>query len=145
MIFLLFLFLLGASAQELTCSWACDDPVCHPICQPKCQEPPRCEISCTNPLATCAAPSCRVICPIQNTTVDSCPMCETQCTPLHCSESSGCQILCEPPVCGWDCRNPLSCPAPRCELMCQQPACRASSGSFIKPFLVLGLIILLVF
>lgn len=119
----------ATSACHPECRYACDDPVCSAICKPHCRAPV-CQISCENPEheRNCASPHCWNRCAEDQCEADTCPACETVCSPfVHCrSHGAVCSPLCEAPVCSWKCRKPIAgqeCPLPRCELQCERPAC----------------------
>ena len=123
-----------ASAQVLpTCSWMCDSPVCEAACENRCA-PSNCTITPPGSCTDIPGPSCSTSCPaVNDTTV--CPACSTLCAdlPLVCSMST---ILCAPPVCGYECFKPSSCPYPTCELVCALPGCTAPSwGNILSPSL----------
>lgn len=142
MIFL-FLLVLAADASSvvlgnsdtLTCSWACDDPVCHPVCYSRC-EPPLCTTQCMGPGICLYEPHCEIRCDSNVTVADQCPLCETICQPLHTS-CSGCSPLCQAPNCSWVCVKPGYCPQPRCELQCEAPVCAYASAERLVPLLLL--------
>jgi hypothetical protein len=114
----------GASAAP-ACHWTCDDPVCAAVCVPVCAAP-----VCTVP-GTALVPRCTTRCaaPPSQSPADTCPVCETVCTPLTVP---GHTIECAAPQCAWSCRKPHTgseCAAPRCELQCEQPACAANMST----------------
>lgn len=119
LMFLIFLFIVGVTLGcHPECRYACDDPVCLAVCETVC-ELPACEFN-----QTCGySPSCSVRCPPDMCESDTCPQCETICSPPP-SPSCG-DILCEATVCAWRCRKPTEaeCRKPICELQCEQPAC----------------------
>lgn len=116
-----------AYASTPECRWLCDDPVCPAHCVPVCQAP-RCQVHCTAPLTcTVQIPTCTTRCPPDQSPSDHCPACETVCQPTGCP--SGCETLCEAPVCAWHCTKPAMCVQPRCELNCERPACEAAVAS----------------
>lgn len=139
MILFLILALSAATAASChpECRYACDDPVCPAICETVC-EAPVCEFN-----QTCGySPSCSVLCPQDMCESDTCPQCETHCSPPP-SETCG-DILCEETVCSWRCRKPTvqECPKPICEIQCEQPACEYASAARVSVFL-LGVVIAL--
>lgn len=118
---LLLLFLVSVAALE--CRWACDDPVCHSTCVPVCERPV-CEVQCnTTAPSRCSHSTCVVQCPRDQLWDESCPMCETVCSPLP-SVCHGCTVLCEPTNCAWRCTQGV-CAKPECQLQCESPACEA--------------------
>ena len=128
---MLFLLIVVATATVPLCRWACDDPVCEAECIARC-DPVACEIHCEGAdAATCKRPRCRVDCRAvdESDPSSAAPECETKCDPVQCRPSNAsCSILCEAPVCGWQCSKPRLCRAPRCELHCERPAAEFSAG-----------------
>jgi hypothetical protein len=129
---LLLLFLLGggtlAQSCHPECRWACDDPVCPAQCSAQCN-PAACQIvNASNLVCGAVVPDCRILCsPTPQCESSECPACEVQCDPppTLCGDGT---ILCEAPVCGWQCVKP-TCPLPQCELQCEAPTCEAPSSS----------------
>lgn len=158
MLLLLLLFFVSCSLGYLTpqCRKLCDDPICNAICEPVCNV--TCDYQCMGNLRICQPPVCQQRCSNQDQSVaDSCPVCETTCQPLVCSnpEEIDCNILCEPIECQWACRKPLDseCPPMTCEWQCERPACEyphdyfASSASLTTPlllFLLLAVVVAMV-
>ena len=128
------------------CSWACDNPTCQLKSRPIC-DPPTCSIHCTtgNP-NECSTLQCSVNCPFDQTTLESCPMCETTCQPLVCPPANNCEVLCEPVNCSWQPEERCVVQYPKCVLQCESPAClyvKSSASYKIIPMVLLFLALFL--
>lgn len=138
-IFALVLLFVTLAATEATkchpeCRWACDDPICPAVCHPICERP-RCQMQCQETQCAkctvhCERPVCSVRCPKDMCEKESCPKCETVCSPAQCHTTCQapepvCSPVCEETRCDWKCRKPENCPKPKCQLQCQKPACES--------------------
>ena len=117
------------------CTWTIPTVSCFAVCTPV-TLPPVCSVNCTNPahITECATPRCHVSCPnaTDQCAADSCPACETVCSPLHCTQTD-CAIQCQETQASWSCAAPsrVACPPPKPVLTCSAPACETSGASTI--------------
>lgn len=117
------------------CRYACDDPVCSAVCTAVISKP-ACMVQCNSSFVPSRS-QCKFSCNQHLTSNDQCesdhcPMAETQCTSLTCTnlpQHVGCQIVCEAISSSWLCKKPTNCRLPICELMCEHPTCEFSSGN----------------
>lgn len=144
---LLFLLLLPSVVLSChpQCRWACDDPVCQAECYSVCQ-PPKCDVQCTGGGGTNCSPNCWIHKNADQCESETCPQAEIKCAQLTGEACTGCQVLCEPPVCSWHCIKPIyHCKEPTCVLQCERPACEynvnSSGGTTMS--VMWGLILLL--
>lgn len=122
------------------CRYVANDPVFPAICETVC-ELPACEFN-----QTCGySPSCHIVCPPNMCESDTCPQCETHCSPppsLSCGD-----ILCEPTYCSWKCREPNENERPPLvwEVQCERPACEYAGVATlgVSIWLILFLLIIL--